>query len=193
MPKATHEPNTPTRRLALRFGATAALSGLLTPSIASAAPQVQAAARAGGPAGALVAITRRFRIAEDLANHLDEVWIRTPRATSAKDEAYTAFAEAENALDEPHESVFYHRPETLADAAVLAGHALENAVDISHCDLEWMVRTGQMEEVIEQIQNALAGILDVVSTASGLPVSEIGWRDLPRRQATILARVGGRA
>lgn len=190
MPKATHEPTTPTRRLALRFGATAALAGLFTPAVASAAPPLQAAATTSGPAGAMVAITRRFRAAEDLANHLDEVWIRTPRGTSAKDEAYEAFAEAESALDEPHDSVFYHRPETLADAAVLAGHALENAVDISHCDMASMVRHGQMAEVIEQIQNALAGILDVVSKASGLPVSEIGWRDLPSRQAAILARMG---
>jgi uncharacterized protein (DUF1501 family) len=37
MPKATNNP-TPSRRLALRYGAAAALAGLLTPAIASAAP-----------------------------------------------------------------------------------------------------------------------------------------------------------
>lgn len=37
MPQATETPTTPTRRLALRFGATAALAGLLAPAAARAA------------------------------------------------------------------------------------------------------------------------------------------------------------
>ena len=172
---------------------TAALAGLLTPPIACGTPIAHADVRTGGTHGALVALTQRFRDAEDLADSLDEAWVRTPSGTDAKDKAYAALVEAEGVRNRLHDAVFESRPETLADATVLAGYALEKAADISDCDMEFMVRAGRMTVVVEELQNALAGILDVLSQASGVPVDGIGWRDLPSRHAAILARIGSDA
>jgi hypothetical protein len=43
-----------------------------------------------------------------------------------------------------------------------------------------------MQNTLDTICRALAGILAVTSEASGVPVEDIGWRDLPRTMANRL-------
>lgn len=197
MPKANANPTTnsralvptnanvlnPTRRAAFTLTSAAALIGLTGPSPSRLAP----------PTGALVDITHQFRAAEEHAAHLDNVWIATPRGTTGRDLAEEAFDRAVAVRDDLHEKVFETRPETLADAAVLAGHAFEMAASLTDFDLQDMLETGRLHYRIGQLQTALAGILGVVAREARMPLSDIGWGDLPWRHARFMSRVEARA
>ncbi len=72
------------------------------------------------------------------------------------------------------DEVFRHRPETLADLAVLAGHAIATLQSALDCDLPHALRSGSPETDLRDMQAAFVGILAVVAPIAGLDVREIG-------------------
>jgi hypothetical protein len=165
------------------FGALAAMIA------AGAAPAFVSPARAASPpTGTFLDMTRRFRVANDRFNALDKACAASYGADDALREAADEANRLRFAL---HDEVFHHRPETLADVAVLSGHAIANLQSALDCDLPDALVSGGLERDMRDALAAFAGILAFVAPIAGVDVRDIGWNDMHVTHARVLAELEG--